>query len=166
MVHYQRYQPLKKGGVDVFAEGDEESQSIVGLIWGNTGYNKRTRPRLLSLLFLSLISCSLILAPQFFSCPSSFSLLCKLILSHGSPLISLILCCFWLLITLFFRGSLQIRLDMEMKALVLISTWISLCARQSLMVGPLSLSLSLVYVTFLFNFCNICNINHIEIDIY
>ncbi|PSS21173.1 EGF domain-specific O-linked N-acetylglucosamine transferase [Actinidia chinensis var. chinensis] len=75
MVHYQRYHPLKKGGVDVFAEGDEESQSIVGLIWGNTGYNKRTRPRLLSLLFLSLISCSLILAPQFFSCPSSFSLL-------------------------------------------------------------------------------------------
>ncbi|GFY93679.1 glycosyltransferase family 61 protein [Actinidia rufa] len=36
MVHYQRYHPLKKGGVDVFAEGDEESQSIVGLIWGNT----------------------------------------------------------------------------------------------------------------------------------
>ncbi|KAA8517133.1 hypothetical protein F0562_017426 [Nyssa sinensis] len=73
MVHFQKkYHLLKKGEVAVVE--DEESQSL-GLVCGTFGYNKRTRPKLLSLLFLSLLSCSLILAPQLFDFPSNFSLL-------------------------------------------------------------------------------------------
>lgn len=68
MVHYHRYYQLKK-----FAELDEESHALV-LECPNHGYFKRTRPKLLSLLFLSLLSCSLVLAPQFFDFPSTFSL--------------------------------------------------------------------------------------------
>uniref|UniRef100_A0A5B6ZHW0 Glycosyltransferase 61 catalytic domain-containing protein n=1 Tax=Davidia involucrata TaxID=16924 RepID=A0A5B6ZHW0_DAVIN len=73
MVQYQkRYHQLRKGE-EVVVE-DEESHTL-GLVSGNSGYNKRTRPKLLSLLFLSLLSCGLILAPQLFNFPSNFSLL-------------------------------------------------------------------------------------------
>ncbi|KAH7843501.1 hypothetical protein Vadar_017371 [Vaccinium darrowii] len=68
MVHYQRYNPLKKG-LEVVSD-DEESQNTLD-------FHKITRPRFLYLLFLSLFSCSLILAPQFFNLPPNFSLLYK-----------------------------------------------------------------------------------------
>ncbi|KAJ8437060.1 hypothetical protein Cgig2_025907 [Carnegiea gigantea] len=73
MVHYQRYyqQHLRKG------EGDEESQS--GVIGSNGSYYKRAiRPKLLSFIFLSLLSCTLIWAPQLFGFSSTFSLLYSL----------------------------------------------------------------------------------------
>ncbi|XAR68495.1 Protein O-GlcNAc transferase [Bertholletia excelsa] len=73
MVHYQRYQPLKKGGEAVVE--DEESQSALAFVCGNSTNNKKTRPKLLFLLVLSLLSCSFILAPQLLSFPSDFSLL-------------------------------------------------------------------------------------------
>ncbi|XP_059669835.1 xylan glycosyltransferase MUCI21-like [Cornus florida] len=74
MVRYQRYHQLRKGEVAVFEE-DEESQALV-FVFGNSAYNnKRARPKLISLLFLSLLSCSLILAPQLFNFPPNFSLL-------------------------------------------------------------------------------------------
>ncbi|KAI7997121.1 Alpha-1,3-arabinosyltransferase XAT3 [Camellia lanceoleosa] len=74
MVHYQRYHPLKKG-LELVVVDEESQSSFVGLICGNSIlYNKRTRPGLLSLL-LSLISCSLIFAPQFLNFPPGFSLL-------------------------------------------------------------------------------------------
>ncbi|THG13505.1 beta-1,2-xylosyltransferase XYXT1-like [Camellia sinensis] len=75
MVHYQRYHPLKKG-LELVVVDEESQSSFVGLICGNSIlYNKRTRPGLLSLLLLSLISFSLILAPQFLNFPPDFSLL-------------------------------------------------------------------------------------------
>ncbi|KAA8518155.1 hypothetical protein F0562_015629 [Nyssa sinensis] len=73
MVHYQRYHQLKKGeeaGVE-----DDESNITLGLDCGNSGYNKRTRPKLISFLFLSLLSCSLIFAPQLLNFPFNFSLI-------------------------------------------------------------------------------------------
>nr|GMD03953.1 EGF domain-specific O-linked N-acetylglucosamine transferase-like [Ipomoea batatas]GMD47978.1 EGF domain-specific O-linked N-acetylglucosamine transferase-like [Ipomoea batatas]GME08633.1 EGF domain-specific O-linked N-acetylglucosamine transferase-like [Ipomoea batatas] len=77
MVHYQRNHVLvKKGGM---VDGDEEDEShhhLLGLVWGNSGYNKRAKPNLLFILFLSLLSCSFIFAPHLFSAsPPTFSLL-------------------------------------------------------------------------------------------
>ncbi|CAL5387589.1 unnamed protein product [Camellia sinensis] len=64
-----RYHPLKKG-LELVVVDKESQSSFVGLICGNSIlYNKRTRPELLSVLFLSLISCSLILASQFLNFP-------------------------------------------------------------------------------------------------
>ncbi|KAK3010272.1 hypothetical protein RJ639_012592 [Escallonia herrerae] len=79
MVHYHRYIQLKKGQVG-FADEDEESHGgSIGLVCGNSGYGKRiTRPKLLSLLVLSLLSCCFIVAPQLFSFPPTFSLLYSL----------------------------------------------------------------------------------------
>ncbi|GMP86761.1 hypothetical protein CsSME_00039423 [Camellia sinensis var. sinensis] len=75
MVHYQRYHPLKNG-LELVVVDKESQSSFVGLICGNSIlYNKRTRPGLLSVLLLSLISCSLILASQFLNFPPDFSLL-------------------------------------------------------------------------------------------
>ncbi|GMP86713.1 hypothetical protein CsSME_00039389 [Camellia sinensis var. sinensis] len=75
MVHYQRYHPLKKG-LELVVVDKESQSSFVGLICGNSIlYNKRTRPGLLSILLLSLISYSLILASQFLNFPPDFSLL-------------------------------------------------------------------------------------------
>ncbi|XWS66326.1 hypothetical protein CRYUN_Cryun05aG0190000 [Craigia yunnanensis] len=59
MVHYQRYNQLKKGG-------DEEAGTLV-FVWTNPGYYRRRRPKLFSILLLSLLSCSFILAPHFSS---------------------------------------------------------------------------------------------------
>ncbi|XP_058210363.1 xylan glycosyltransferase MUCI21-like isoform X1 [Rhododendron vialii] len=67
MVNHLRYSPLKKGVQN--ATEDEESQNSLG-------FNKiTTRPRFLYLLFLSLFSCSLLLAPHFFCFPHNFSFL-------------------------------------------------------------------------------------------
>ncbi|XP_021281977.1 uncharacterized protein LOC110414904 [Herrania umbratica] len=65
MVHYQRYNQLKKGG-------DEEAGTLV-FVWTNPGYYRRRRPKLFSILLLSLLSCSFILAPYFFSSSSALS---------------------------------------------------------------------------------------------
>ncbi|GMI65876.1 hypothetical protein like AT2G41640 [Hibiscus trionum] len=67
MVHHQRYtyNQLKKGG------GDEEAGSGSGtlvLVWTNhPAYYRRRRPKLFSFLLLSLLSCTFILAPHFFT---------------------------------------------------------------------------------------------------
>ena len=61
-MHHQRYHQLRKG------EDDEEAQSLVDEC-GSAGYYKRTRPKLLALLFLSLLSCCFVLAPCLFSFP-------------------------------------------------------------------------------------------------
>ncbi|XVE75584.1 hypothetical protein DITRI_Ditri12bG0105100 [Diplodiscus trichospermus] len=58
MVHYQRYNQLKK-------DGDEESGTLV-FVWTNPGYYRRRRPKLFAILLLSLLSCSFILAPHLF----------------------------------------------------------------------------------------------------
>ncbi|KAB2608262.1 hypothetical protein D8674_011430 [Pyrus ussuriensis x Pyrus communis] len=68
MVYYKRYQQRKKG------EEDEECQSIL-MEFSNSGFYKRTRPKLLTFVFLSLLSCSFILAPHLFYPNTTFSLL-------------------------------------------------------------------------------------------
>ncbi|XP_007028685.2 PREDICTED: uncharacterized protein LOC18598895 [Theobroma cacao] len=65
MGHYQRYNQLKKGG-------DEEAGTLV-FVWTNPGYYRRRSPKLFSILLLSLLSCSFILAPYFFSSSSALS---------------------------------------------------------------------------------------------
>ncbi|XP_022747125.1 uncharacterized protein LOC111296912 [Durio zibethinus] len=65
MVHHQRYNQLKKGG-------DDEAGTLV-FVWTNPGYYRRRRPKLFSVLLLSLISCSFILGPHFFSSSSAIS---------------------------------------------------------------------------------------------
>ncbi|XVE61112.1 hypothetical protein DITRI_Ditri06bG0013600 [Diplodiscus trichospermus] len=65
MVRYQRYNQLKKGG-------DEEGGTLFS-VWTNAGCYRRRRPKLFSVLLLSLLSCSFILAPYFFSSSSALS---------------------------------------------------------------------------------------------
>lgn len=100
MVHYERYVQLKKGVVAavVYEDVNENNKllgshnngSTLGLLCGGSGvggyYNyqyyfnisiKRTRPKLFYLLLLTLLSCTLIVAPQFCFLPSTFPLLCK-----------------------------------------------------------------------------------------
>ncbi|KAH7511831.1 hypothetical protein FEM48_Zijuj12G0024200 [Ziziphus jujuba var. spinosa] len=72
MVHYQRYQLWKKGE---HIEDDEESQTLLMDCASSAGYYKKTKPKLLSLLLLSLLSCCFILAPHIFGWSSTFSLL-------------------------------------------------------------------------------------------
>ncbi|XAR72351.1 Protein O-GlcNAc transferase [Bertholletia excelsa] len=74
MMHYQRYSHLGKG-MEVVGDEDDESPTNLVLLCENIGYyNKRTMPRrLFTLLFLCLLSCSLILGPQFLGFPPSFS---------------------------------------------------------------------------------------------
>ncbi|XWS59099.1 hypothetical protein CRYUN_Cryun08bG0092900 [Craigia yunnanensis] len=64
MVHYQCCNQLKKGG-------DEEAGTLV-FVWTHPGYYRR-RTKLFSVLLLSLLSCSFILAPHFFSSSSALS---------------------------------------------------------------------------------------------
>ncbi|KAE8661202.1 Detected protein of confused Function [Hibiscus syriacus] len=68
MVHHQRYNysQLKKGG-------DDEEEGTLVLVWTNPGYYKRRRTKLFSFLLLSLLSCTFILAPHFFTFSSPFS---------------------------------------------------------------------------------------------
>lgn len=77
MVRYQRSRQLKKGEHENIGE-DEETQALV-FLFANSGYSKRTRPKLFTLLFLSILSCGLVLAPHLFGSSSSLSLLCKLL---------------------------------------------------------------------------------------
>lgn len=73
MVHYHRYHQLKKG--EVFVEEDDVSSHSIVVDCSNSVYYKRTRTKLLSLLFLSILSCTLILlVPQLFSTSFPFSL--------------------------------------------------------------------------------------------
>ncbi|VVA30933.1 PREDICTED: EGF domain-specific O-linked [Prunus dulcis] len=71
MVYHQRYQQRKKG--EVGTEEDEECQAFITEC-ANSGYYKRTRPKLLSFLLLSLLSCSFILASHLFYSDATFSL--------------------------------------------------------------------------------------------
>ncbi|KAC5760597.1 hypothetical protein FH972_027239 [Carpinus fangiana] len=73
MVQYHRcHQQWRKG--DKRIEEDEESQAFI-MECGSSGcYFKRTRPKLISLLFLSLLSCCFILAPHLFSPGSTLPL--------------------------------------------------------------------------------------------
>lgn len=98
MVHYERYVQLKKGVVAavVYEDVNENNKllgshnngSTLGLLCGGSGvggyYNyhyyfnisiKRTRPKLFYLLLLTLLSCTLIVAPQFCFLPTTFPLL-------------------------------------------------------------------------------------------
>ncbi|KAI4300805.1 hypothetical protein L6164_034139 [Bauhinia variegata] len=71
MVHYLRYHQLRKGGESI---KDEESQNL-DLDCTNSGYYKRTKPKLSYILFLVLLSFSFVLAPLFFGSSSNLSLL-------------------------------------------------------------------------------------------
>ena len=112
MVHHQRYHQLRKG------EDDEEAQSLVDEC-GSAGYYKRTRPKLLALLFLSLLSCCFVLAPCLFSFPICEPFfLSFFFFFHGFPLFSLFFVCFFCLISRFMFWVLQIHLE-NMMALLL-----------------------------------------------
>ncbi|XP_061357731.1 xylan glycosyltransferase MUCI21-like isoform X1 [Gastrolobium bilobum] len=72
MVHYHRYHQPRKASEFV---KDEESQNLV-LDCSGSGYYRRTRPKLLSFLFLiSFLSCCYVLAPLFLRDSFTFSLL-------------------------------------------------------------------------------------------
>ena len=126
--HHLRYHQLRKG------EDDEEAQSLVDEC-GNAAYYKRTRPKLLSLIFLSLLSCCFVLAPCLFSFP-----LCEpflLFLSRVSTIFLCFLCvCHFLM---FMFCVLQIPLE-NMIALLL--KWMpkQLCVLLSPMVSLSSLA--------------------------
>ncbi|RDX70470.1 Protein O-linked-mannose beta-1,4-N-acetylglucosaminyltransferase 2, partial [Mucuna pruriens] len=69
MVHYHRYHQPRKGATD------EESQNLV-LDCSTSAYYKRTRPKLLSFLFLiTFLSCCFVFAPLFLGSSFPFSLL-------------------------------------------------------------------------------------------
>ncbi|PON53901.1 Glycosyltransferase [Parasponia andersonii] len=70
--HHLRGNHWRKGQA---LEEDEESQTLVVMDCGSSGYYKRTRPKLVSLLLLSLLSCVFVLAPHLFGSSSTFSLL-------------------------------------------------------------------------------------------
>ena len=72
MVHYHRsHQPRK-------TNTDEESQNTVMLDCSTSAYYKRTRPKLLSFLFLiTFLSCCYVFAPLFLGPSFPLSLLCK-----------------------------------------------------------------------------------------
>lgn len=105
MVQYHRYHPQWRKG-DKRMEEDEESQALI-MECGSSGcYIKRTRPKLISLLFLSLLCCCFILAPHLFCpgstlplfCKSFFSLMGCAVLSFGLlsfPLFSLFCWKYW-----------------------------------------------------------------------
>lgn len=71
MVQYFRYHQLKKG--EHHHAGEDEMLSLMSAT--SSGYFRRSRPKLFSLLILSLLSCCLILGAHLFCSPSAFSLL-------------------------------------------------------------------------------------------
>lgn len=75
--HHQQYHRVNHWRKGQALDEDEESQTLL-VDCGSSGYYKRTRPKLVSLLLLSLFSCVFILAPHLFGSSSTFSLLCKL----------------------------------------------------------------------------------------
>ncbi|GLT95935.1 hypothetical protein SLE2022_135880 [Rubroshorea leprosula] len=70
MVHHLRYHHQGKKGWENM-DNDEEAQTFL-LVWANSGYCKRKRPKLASFLLLSLVCCSLILAPLLFISSSTW----------------------------------------------------------------------------------------------
>ncbi|PIN16065.1 protein O-GlcNAc transferase [Handroanthus impetiginosus] len=81
MVKYQRknlYGQWKKSKDFMVDEDEESSLNPFGLICGNSVSSyKRAKPKFLYIVFLSLLSCSLLLAPLFLSFHTNFSLLCS-----------------------------------------------------------------------------------------
>ncbi|KAK9922072.1 hypothetical protein M0R45_030553 [Rubus argutus] len=70
MVYYQR-----KKGEKPTEEEDEECQNFATECASSAGYYKRSRPMLFTFLYISLLSCSFILAPHLiFRSVTSFSL--------------------------------------------------------------------------------------------
>lgn len=67
MVHYQRNNQSMKKGADI-DDDDDCSSSHMSIV----------KPKFFYLLFLSLISCSFILAAHLFTSSTTFSLLCML----------------------------------------------------------------------------------------
>lgn len=83
MVKYQRKNPYtqwKKSREQHMVDEDEElGLDPLGLICGNSAHaNKRASPKFLCFVFLSLLSCTLILSPLFLPSDSNF-LLCKFV---------------------------------------------------------------------------------------
>ncbi|KAL2320730.1 hypothetical protein Fmac_029699 [Flemingia macrophylla] len=75
MVHYHRYHHPRKGATD--SNRDEESQNLV-LDCSTSAYYKRTRPKLLTFLFLiTFLSCCYVFSPLFLRPSFSFSLVCN-----------------------------------------------------------------------------------------
>ncbi|XP_050382540.1 xylan glycosyltransferase MUCI21-like [Argentina anserina] len=71
MVRYQRCPQWRKWEKHI----DEDEEQTFLMEFANSGYYKRSSPKLLYLLFISLLSCSFILAPHLFSSSTTFSLL-------------------------------------------------------------------------------------------
>ncbi|KAH6779691.1 Glycosyltransferase family 61 protein [Perilla frutescens var. hirtella] len=79
MVKYQKknmYSQWRKSKEYIFDEDEELGLDHFGLICGNSSYvnNKRFKPKFLYIVFISLVSCSLVLVPLLLSLSSSFSL--------------------------------------------------------------------------------------------
>lgn len=74
MVYHHRYNQLMRKSEAI----DEESQAILVMDCSKySGLYKRTKPKLVSLILLSLLSFTFVLTPHIFGCDSAFSLLCK-----------------------------------------------------------------------------------------
>ncbi|XP_057721146.1 xylan glycosyltransferase MUCI21 [Arachis stenosperma] len=75
MVHYHRYHQPRKASDPIITK-DEESQQNLVMDCSTSSYYKRTRPKLLSFLFLiTFLSCCYVLAPLFLPPSFTFSLL-------------------------------------------------------------------------------------------
>ncbi|KAJ4979143.1 hypothetical protein NE237_009923 [Protea cynaroides] len=82
MVKHHRYHQPRKG-----EEDDRGYYPNFVLDWGTTGYNKRTKRKLLPLFLLfSLLSCSLIFVPQLFSYSETLSFLYSLQLGNDGTI--------------------------------------------------------------------------------
>ncbi|CAI9782805.1 unnamed protein product [Fraxinus pennsylvanica] len=75
MVKYQRYNLYNHWKKNKEYMVDDDEESYFHSICGNSGYcNKKPSPKLLYFIIISLLSCSLILAPQILSSNSNFLL--------------------------------------------------------------------------------------------
>ncbi|KAL3533750.1 hypothetical protein ACH5RR_007271 [Cinchona calisaya] len=95
MVKNHKYHQLRKGHdilhvIDHEDHQESSNDDPLGLVCGD--HSRRTRPKLLYFLFLSFLSCCVILAPQFltfsFSSSSTFSLLYSLGFEDDQKLVS------------------------------------------------------------------------------
>ncbi|XP_043723404.1 xylan glycosyltransferase MUCI21-like [Telopea speciosissima] len=85
MGQHQRYQQPRQVEEDG-EDGREYSPTLV-IDWGTNGFYKRTKRKLLPLLFLfSFVSCSLILVPQLFSYSETLSFLHSFQLGNDGPI--------------------------------------------------------------------------------
>ncbi|XP_043691072.1 xylan glycosyltransferase MUCI21-like [Telopea speciosissima] len=85
MGKHHRYHLPRKGEVN--GEYDKDYAATFLLEWGTTNYYKKTRPKVLPLLFIfSLVSCGLILVPQLFSYSATLSLLYSFRLGNDEPI--------------------------------------------------------------------------------